>query len=1594
MPHGAPPIAATANNKVDETVFGTRILTVIDFGVANRPNATAKINMSIPIHGTSAVLAAGDNNATSRLYTFRACSVLPYAAYADGYQRINDPIFNWSNLVDLYSTVGKVDFSDVYNELPDGGRSNTQGEPIIRSVDNFWRLPVSIANATCVQYGFSVYIIGGVELDPKSPTPKFRHRLNIDKIDLSKKAREIPTYFTANVAFLPSQLAPHNKSGAAVCSNPEILDRMGAAASSAAIYMAFVCQNPYSIAPSVYLYALYPTYNNTIVETIEATELVRWGTQLFAPQLSVFGEHVYLTDTGSLYQFDASMPGEGYWVIEDIGSSLTSTGFALSASVVDASWEEGCVLSMFAVGGVNTNGVPTNTVEVTKMDDKEPSIELVTVPASSTLNGDGYAWVPGALGSIVLPAGQPIQLKMSSATGSDNCLIRVSADPTCSSPIVGLQGEPGDFPWDINQDVVTITIPRSSPVVFFCVSTGKYADVPINISLAADSMSHDTLSSKAEANHLSEIFYEHIFLFTCVSCSTFASAVHVPSEDHGGNSDTKWLRKPTSILIVAGSASVVALFIAIVLRRFYKFHRQLMDYVSMSHREQVARLNISSSGKYVILKKLGQGGNGEVFLVKRKDDDSGQEYAVKHVRVIGKSDRDSTLKETDLVSSFQSHPNVIKIIEMSLTEQYVLVDSVDPTAAVIAKAMQIVRQRRQLLGETLSDVEETETLFQNTIANKQWSGNGNHTVENGYLDNNDSFTGDLNSGINFSENTHHQPHRFRPSGLRSSDRISDEGESSVRSSSSSCSSFSTAGLVGGTGYDETTSLVSKNKKVQRRADRNQRKQDKKSLKSANTANTNKSKKQAAAARVRFQCVVMEYCKRSSLDAYLMKAAKKGGELWNIFAAATADAREKQHHQQQVMRADKNNPFIPPLSPTSYDIAAVGGVNHYHHGTDYAKLPPQALPESSSYSATGSNYGYTPAPAGTTANNTSNTFNSIYGSLVEIGNMSPSYAGMTNSNNSLLPTFHQGSTNSATINVSATGIAALAAHNPHNPHSPFATIPEAAVISIGIQVLSVLQHLHTAIPNPIAHCDIKLANILVADKIDQEFLTSGVPTSVVRRFGAEIEGADDRVRRMMRKQHLHHFKCYDMHTLGSTASPSTASNSSPTRAVSPQRGRHSQLSPKPSPLVGIDSVDDMPISTHTNGAGSGGGGHDNLSSSSHNKRMGTRETLISNAGSVFGGDRDGAITRRESVTMHYPNKKLKDSICSTFIPIVVTDLGMATECPPAQAKQGSIVLGAFTVAYVPPECIASGLRHCSTKVDIWALGVTLYLIATGKFDGMEDLKELAEIERRLDGSFYKNSNSHLGKVGVTPRRHHGRHHQAEDKKKHHHHSAVSVDSLEDDDAADTTDQLVEVLMFEKARSQRFLQKVRIELVEMHGYSEAFSAWIESMLTVDPSRRPNAAELLYRVQRVGWLEYRVLPPRINSNQLPSAANLFSATGTPPINAATRTSIAGIGTPTTQMTPSGGGGLAAAGQEEQGSYTNPFTISQTKAPIMGDSTSSYPYTAAPMRQNPQHLQQHASMSMDEPFTLPESVGAVRQSNQNQSKEGLLNAVPRRGA
>ena len=201
--------------------------------------------------------------------------------------------------------------------------------------------------------------------------------------------------------------------------------------------------------------------------------------------------------------------------------------------------------------------------------------------------------------------------------------VRMSVYPECSDNLNGTKDEE----WLVGSSAVNVTAVGSAGEVFVCLCE----------------------SDSRFTNDVVKRFYTPINLFhtlNFVEKATAEPTTVAPSPFYSSVAVT---------IIISVVVIGLALLLAAVGSYFYRKERRCYRVV-----ESVA------SGSYHVHKKLGGGGFGDVFLVSRKSDN--RQFAVKLVRC--RASRVEALAEIDHLQRLRGHPNMIRLVEMTMREMW------------------------------------------------------------------------------------------------------------------------------------------------------------------------------------------------------------------------------------------------------------------------------------------------------------------------------------------------------------------------------------------------------------------------------------------------------------------------------------------------------------------------------------------------------------------------------------------------------------------------------------------------------------------------------------------------------------------------------------------------------------------------------------------------------------------------------------------------------------------------------------------------------------------------------------------------------------
>ena len=489
--------------------------------------------------------------------------------------------------------------------------------------DNFISIPKPRANASCVSFGDTIYIIGGVRL------PSMEAAVEIDAIVFGA---EVPLFET-NVSVLPTDAVTTYGDAA-------VINIAAVGADNEGIYVALVNSSQSDGLVPVGVYGLFPKHSYNAMELF-ATAMFPSSQAPTMLQLSLFNGQMFLTGgANTLFVYYQFLPNNG--AVVSISQGSDSSGGSLSLADIGLH-SSGLTLDLLMCGGLSSSSTLLTSCQTLQTAFSFPSPQLITVISNKSRVRYDYL----QFSAMLIEVGDALEVTMSDLA-VNGTQFRLSTSPTCTLPLDGSQ----DVSWDSGFTFL-LNASSSSPATYLCFSSGQ-------VFLIVDSESGKQFPVLLFTP--SNIFQPFIIQGPSPGLPT------VPSQ----NSIPLWL------IIVSAVGFLFVIFVAGMICRTV-----LRSAGHYSERERVAAENIGNSNKYSIVKKLGSGGNGEVFLVKRRKD--AELFAVKHVRCRGGKSRDDLFRETDMLERLKGHPNMIKIIEMSLHEQYVE-DSSDRGASSNADA--------------------------------------------------------------------------------------------------------------------------------------------------------------------------------------------------------------------------------------------------------------------------------------------------------------------------------------------------------------------------------------------------------------------------------------------------------------------------------------------------------------------------------------------------------------------------------------------------------------------------------------------------------------------------------------------------------------------------------------------------------------------------------------------------------------------------------------------------------------------------------------------------------------------------------------------
>ena len=500
-------------------------------------------------------------------------------------------------------------------------------------------------NASCIAHQHNIYIVGGINVQTEV------HPLTVDVIhlDLSTDDRG---FYEPNVVVIPDSIQQKIRRA-----NDNILrsrgdegnvdsfyfsSNVGVGKSSNALFFTFASSESSGYNKvNVDLIATYsfPTefVSQVLYDNISFSSLP--GSRPFAHP-TLFGSQLFIT---------GGMMNEVVYCLFRNGSSGIAQPQSWSAqgSVVDSGAaidglplvdmvQGSMVLKMFSFGGISTGHVAVVVQSMAFSAFHLPFVESLSFVDQSGLR---RVVTQDTFAGLTIPPGADLTLRMS-ALPSEGMGVRLSPFSDCSGPFGTL---PYFTPWAAGQ-YVNISLPPGlvSRQLFVCVTDG--VAVPVE--------QGEVVMFFSPANILSPF-----------QVDTIVPPPPVPS-NAVNFSTPMWI----AIFVLSSVVLVMAVSVNVYFHRNGFCCYEVKPSSIAARRDEIARSHIGNSQKYTVLRKLGSGGNGEVFLVKRKRD--GELFAIKHVRCHAGKTREELFHESDLLERLKGHPHLIPIIEMSMHEQY------------------------------------------------------------------------------------------------------------------------------------------------------------------------------------------------------------------------------------------------------------------------------------------------------------------------------------------------------------------------------------------------------------------------------------------------------------------------------------------------------------------------------------------------------------------------------------------------------------------------------------------------------------------------------------------------------------------------------------------------------------------------------------------------------------------------------------------------------------------------------------------------------------------------------------------------------------
>ncbi|CUG00857.1 protein kinase, putative [Bodo saltans] len=1378
--------------------------------VATLPGEPPLTNVGITGPYTS-VAAPSTAGASRSLFIVRSCSL---CFDVDGVLR---PSRNASS--PQTSTSAQDFFREVVEVAVNS--SAEKGSPsrykVIHNTSQYIPAASSRCNASCVSLGSVIYIVGGLLVDSQQETNL------IAALELSTGA------FRSEVVVIPSTLFElrdiDTLSPSFLCSFGKSAP-VGVASNNIGIFFSVPCWDPSSGmgATLVTGAVVYPTLSSILADTVmilfpnvsipSGVDPITTTTAIlpFASQFMCTGGAV---EVGIDFVFNDHVDGDP--VVGDAAAVGQAQYVGMSATVVAAHASflgelqlspTGATWNLYSLGGLHGDGSLSSDIQIgpTTFGISAP-LEVVVSAAWSPSQGlhDNKTYGQGSFGDVRFQTGSNLTIRMTSLSNAD--LLMVSPFSDCAEPLDGTSIMTLVSTFEVT---IPITAPHANEL-FVCVSDGTHV---LAGTVNATGMPH-LVKFFSAVNLLAPFEVLPIPPPTTLPPPTTTTTTAVPTTTttaaplpapttttvapqappSPGLELPSWL--PLYAVIIGGIAIVVIVIgtgitCVYCCRRYSENERK-----QISQRDLIALENIANSNKYTVIRRLGSGGNGEVFLVKRKKD--GEMCAIKHVRCVGSKTRDDLFRESDMLDRLKGHPNMVEILEMSLHEVYIAEEDLDDDddgdyyddedvgtynisektdlltsgdhRGVVARGAARTSKRRKRAGSNgFIGYDTPSASDQGTAINSRIHDDSDaqypHTaggttggsdvdganflqVRRRKLRNRKKSRDTLNPGDDITVSTASRPF------------LEDESdEPSKGGSEPSSDAYGKRRVImsddntGGPPYATNASRPHTNSELSA------------SSYYLSTAGDGQTPHSTGASgngmrKVRFQCIVMKYFKKGDLATFMEQQvpvfSSERPRNGSIFSSILRPKGGRTTSRDEIAS------YLGSRAPSKAgaDTTTTGGGGGYESDHTVASHAGLAAPDScrTPTQVSDERLEAPPQPSGYSSDPDDR---SSRGASDDDRNVAPAQEPQRQPRvrrHGSVSNMSQASS-SATHRISH-GPGSTTAHSIGGGVA-IGSLREEMIASIVYQVAALLRYLHSRKPNRIVHCDIKPENILVADTIHPLYLQllGGQAASVMHASNQQnaARSPSRLFQRYLTRQSLPGFANPAPGAYGATTSPTNG------LSVRPQ-------------------------------------------SSQASKRTLLRGESHHNSSPYFVGQ-----SQRSSA--HAPNTPLANGSLITpigelvssaledvFLPIVVSDVGQAMEVPwedvklppmhpPATASSSSgatsaasppavassvtpssnLRLQQCTMPYVAPECISSGLRRVSPAIDIWALGCVVYSVCTKKLK----------------------------------------------------HTDV-------------------VVMFEEVRKPSFEEDMRFELCEVLGYSPALATLVLAMLQPDPAKRPTAADI---------------------------------------------------------------------------------------------------------------------------------------------------------